>query len=351
MNHKTANAFRESYLEAQAYKKELNRRKLIKLYSYIPRIVKTILVFIFLLWSSTHFLNNNAVGLASVIFDLLPTGDSSLFFILPVLLVVFAGLIGVLSNRDTSKTSNSFIASARKRLSLLEEELASYKEHNDNLQGDLSKYLNKEHKKDLYDMIHESIKSNVVDDYIEDLTSRIKKNNSLARVEDYFVDIKDRLVQRSNSLNVTSRINLFIGISIATIGISILLYFVFNMSYLKQEGTLIFVELSSKACVSLAIELLSFFFLNLYKRNLQEIKYIQNEITNIEAKKVSLIMSAELPDKFKFKILDALSKTERNFILEKGQSTVDILQNKNDSTAVLNGMKIAFDYIKSKPSK
>lgn len=224
--------------------------------------------------------------------------------------------------------------------------MASYKEHNDNLHGDISRYLNKDHKKDLYDMVFNSLKSDVLDNYIDELKSRIQNNNTLSRVEDYFVEMKERLVLRSNSLNVTSRINLFIGISIAAIGISILLYFVFNINYSNNDNTLMFFELSSKAGVSLAIELLSFFFLNLYKRNLQEIKYIQNEITNIEAKKVSLVMSAELPDKLKFKIFESLSKTERNFILEKGQSTVEIAQNKSDSTSLLNTMKIVLDSIK-----
>lgn len=232
------------------------------------------------------------------------------------------------------------------RLNDLEEQLASYKEHNDNLHGDISRYLNKDHKKDLYDMVFNSLKSDVLDNYIDDLKSRIQNNNTLSRVEDYFVEIKEMLVLRSNSLNVTSSINLFIGISIAATGISILLYFVFNINHSNNDNTLMFFELSSKAGVNLAIELLSFLVLNLYKRNLQEIKYIQNEITNIEAKKVSLVMSAELPDKLKFKIFESLSKTDRNFILEKWQSTVEIAQNKSDSTSLLNTMKKVLDSIK-----
>ncbi|NIG21176.1 hypothetical protein F3J37_21085 [Pantoea sp. Al-1710] len=299
-----------------------------------------------MLWTIAHFASDNIVNLSSRIINALTNGDSSFFIALPVILVAFAGLVGVISNRSVGEAPTSFIASARKRLNDLEEQLASYKEHNDNLHGDISRYLNKDHKKDLYDMVFNSLKSDVLDNYIDELKSRIQNNNTLSRVEDYFVEMKERLVLRSNSLNVTSRINLFIGISIAAIGISILLYFVFNINYSNNDNTLMFFELSSKAGVSLAIELLSFFFLNLYKRNLQEIKYIQNEITNIEAKKVSLVMSAELPDKLKFKIFESLSKTERNFILEKGQSTVEIAQNKSDSTSLLNTMKIVLDSIK-----
>ncbi|HDT2048637.1 TPA: hypothetical protein QHO84_001087, partial [Escherichia coli] len=66
------------------------------------------------------------------------------------------------------------------------------------------------------------------------------------------------------------------------------------------------------------------------------IKYFQNEITNIEMKVMSLKYAQEFKNEDMIKELAMLlMKTERNFILEKGQTTVSIekdrLQNLSDS--------------------
>ena len=66
------------------------------------------------------------------------------------------------------------------------------------------------------------------------------------------------------------------------------------------------------------IEIFAFFFLRLYRANLADIKYFQNEITNLEAKCLALefaILSADA--KSAEKVVVQLACTERNFILKK----------------------------------
>lgn len=86
----------------------------------------------------------------------------------------------------------------------------------------------------------------------------------------------------------------------------------------------------------IVVELFAYFFLRLYKNGFDEIKYFQNEITNIEMKVMSLKYVQEFKSEDMIKELAMhLMKTERNFILEKGQTTVSIekdrLQNLSDS--------------------
>ena len=73
------------------------------------------------------------------------------------------------------------------------------------------------------------------------------------------------------------------------------------------------------------IELFAYFFLSLYKASLAEIKYFQNELTNIESKELAL--QAALNSGEASMISDIVSKlalTERNHILSKDQTTVEL---------------------------
>lgn len=81
----------------------------------------------------------------------------------------------------------------------------------------------------------------------------------------------------------------------------------------------------AKVALSIAANVFAFFFLSTYRRNLAEIRYFQNELTNVENHYLSLFFASEkgFEDAQK-KILVSLASTERNFVLRKGESTVDL---------------------------
>ncbi|MBN7139012.1 hypothetical protein A7A76_07875 [Lysobacter enzymogenes] len=73
------------------------------------------------------------------------------------------------------------------------------------------------------------------------------------------------------------------------------------------------------------IEVFAYFFLRLYKQSIEEIKYYQNELTNVEFKWAAVTMAKQAGgEPVLLSIIDNLVKTERNFILEKGESTVGL---------------------------
>ena len=79
------------------------------------------------------------------------------------------------------------------------------------------------------------------------------------------------------------------------------------------------------------IEVFSFFFLRLYKANLSDVKFYQNELTNADARLVAL--EATLIDDHRDglrQLLTELARTERNFVLKKGETTVDLERRKMD---------------------
>jgi hypothetical protein len=73
------------------------------------------------------------------------------------------------------------------------------------------------------------------------------------------------------------------------------------------------------------IEIFAFFFLRLYRSSLDEVKYFQNELTNVEMRLVALEAALVLGHSGALDTtINQLARTERNSILKKGESTVDL---------------------------
>jgi hypothetical protein len=79
------------------------------------------------------------------------------------------------------------------------------------------------------------------------------------------------------------------------------------------------------------IEIFAFFFLKMYKGNLNEIKYFQNELTNLEAQFSSMKVAVYTGNKAMLtSVIDVIARTERNFILQKGETTVGLEERQRD---------------------
>lgn len=126
------------------------------------------------------------------------------------------------------------------------------------------------------------------------------------------------------TLGKRANVNLVIGIAISISGIAMLYFFVSqHLSEMTPEKfTYIFLPRLSLVII---IETFAYFFLKLYKSTLAEIKYFQNEITNIVLKNsaITACLLTESAPSFQ-EILLELIKTDRNAILEKGQTTASI---------------------------
>jgi len=127
--------------------------------------------------------------------------------------------------------------------------------------------------------------------------------------------------------------NLTIGLTLSVLGflsLVALLYNVFISASAASEGETIFIY---RALLSLFVQLFAFFFLRLYRQSIHDIKYYQNEMTNAEMQRVSLVTSLAVGDKkTTASVILALSNVERNFKLAKGESTVYTENHRIDST-------------------
>jgi hypothetical protein len=189
------------------------------------------------------------------------------------------------------------------------------------------------------DKIYEEIKLKVT----EIVTSDDRNKMISAR----FSETLGRLQGEVTSLSRRGNLNLALGIITTVIGLSILGYFVVQNTHQTIEPIGFMMGFLPRLSLVILIEVFAYFFLKLYKASLAEIKYFQNEMTNIEAKQASLMVAMSVSDdKTCAAVIKTLSATERNHILEKGQTTVELEKAKVDKEEITNIIKAFSDFVK-----
>lgn len=175
------------------------------------------------------------------------------------------------------------------------------------------------------DNILEKAKNISIEEITKKATLQLSDNltkNRIEQLDQHFYQTYDRLNQEIDALGRRGNLNLAIGIITTVVGFIIFGILVFNISAKSGEFSIVKDFLPRLSLVFL-IELFAYFFLGLYKSSLTEIKYFQNEITNLETWHLSLQQAMILGDNETIKsLLERLASTERNFLLKKGESTV-----------------------------
>ena len=181
--------------------------------------------------------------------------------------------------------------------------------------------------------IEESAKDEVLDRLrvsIKDEQAHVEEVRSRRKWEGELVDRQARTVERlSRELGDLARrgnLNLAIGVITASIGVAFLAQYLIGGSAGESENTTDFMRaFLPRISLVVFIQIFAYYFLRLYSNSLIEIKYFQNEITNVEAQFLALRVA--INDKSQQSVEEVvrrLAHTERNFVLQKGQSTVGL---------------------------
>lgn len=243
----------------------------------------------------------------------------------------------------------------KRRLHELREELASLKALCcDKGNGE----LNEKEREDIIQKIinetgEDSIKK-IFDDKITDLKESFEKESSFERIVSASEDIVSRLKREISDLRLRSNINLVLGMLITLGGLYLLwttVSIVDTSELLKQlasegdESNYKFIKnlilpLIPRFLLVIFVEIFAYFFLRLYKDGLSEIKYFQNELTNAESKLAAVEFAYVTgADESLKEAIKSLASTERNFVLEKGQTTVELERAKSESEMTKNIIK------------
>lgn len=156
-----------------------------------------------------------------------------------------------------------------------------------------------------------------------------------------FLKMEERLLCELKALEKRSNINLIIGSVIAVIGWVLLFWFIYEIGGQETEGWRILNTFLPRLSIVAIMEVFSFFFLKLYRESIERIRYYQNEITNIEAKKVAIIVAcmSDNENSNKKEIINSLLSVERNIFIKKGETTMELEKYRIDNSFNSNLIK------------
>ncbi len=220
--------------------------------------------------------------------------------------------------------SRSEIEENRQKIKYLEKALKSFKEGSFN--------ISEEEKNELLEAIRNGILADASESILSEIENKYSENiqldNQLNKIQEQLENTRLRLRQEISALGRRGNVNLVIGVFTTIAAVGILTTTVLDPEVKLTKDTLIS-HFAPRLTLSIFIEVFSFFFLRLYKSGLSEIKYFQNELTNIEMKYVSLDVALRTKKEGSINsVINEFSVTERNFVLNKGQSTVEIERSK-----------------------
>ena len=208
---------------------------------------------------------------------------------------------------------------------------------------------------DVEDAIYQKVLSNLEVSIVNKLDKRfndsIKKEFiSTAIIEELNPLIKN-VEKYLDRIQRNSIVNLVIGIVATALAISVLAFAVLAKTSVTDIQSF-FIHFLPRFTFAIFIQLFAFFFLRLYKKNLEDGKYFQNELTNLTAKSSALKISYLLGSSERtLEIIRDLSAIERNFKLLKDETTIDIekakLENDVDKS-ILGQFKLLLNKIDSK---
>jgi hypothetical protein len=164
----------------------------------------------------------------------------------------------------------------------------------------------------------------------KDQDTQFKKSNEEKAL--FQKDVQNMLSGEIQMTRKNLNVNLSIGVFTTAIAIFILYETLIGQKEFNNANDLY--KIVPRFSIAIFVELFSFFFLRLYRKNLDDIKYLTNEITTFESKQIALTVSQALDDRNLLNIaISELSRTERNHILKKGETTVDLQKMKVENTA------------------
>jgi hypothetical protein len=215
------------------------------------------------------------------------------------------------------------------------------------IERNLEEYsISVEDKSNIVKELKDSILKNSSDELVKEIQATISKSiprERFERIRRHFNESINRLIREVEALARRAKVNLIIGSITAMGGVAIFVMFVIDIKNVNDATNYFLTNYTPRLSLVIVVEIFAYFFLGLYKSNLSEIKYYQNEITNIEFKALSLLESLVGEDmKTMNSILVNYSETERNFLLKKGESTVSLEERRfatEENTAIFNLLK------------
>jgi hypothetical protein len=150
---------------------------------------------------------------------------------------------------------------------------------------------------------------------------------TVSRMREQSEALVNRLTTEISALSRRANTALIIGTITSILGVSLLGIFALSAPLTYSDWINLAAYYLPRLSVVIFLQVFAYFFLRLYRYGIYEIKYFQNEITNIQARALALQTALLLRNDDIIKVAcRSLVATERNFIIRKGERTLPILQ-------------------------
>lgn len=172
--------------------------------------------------------------------------------------------------------------------------------------------------------LSEQVKADAASSVLPSIKIALEEKYRRHSLDQRFDQMASRLQRETQDLARRGNLNLVLGMGTTLAGVAILGMAVYQTPVGASYSELLAYYVP-RATLVLLIELFAYFFLRLYKDSLSGIKYFQNELTNVESKQVALSAAMDGDSQeLKAHVVQALSGTERNFVLQKDETTVEL---------------------------
>lgn len=211
-------------------------------------------------------------------------------------------------------------------------------------------HLDEKQRSELFNSLKQSFAENINEDFFKQLSENVsieitkEKRGRLDFLLKDFSAIKIRIGSEIEKLNRKANVNLVIGSLTTIVALIALSFLVFQTNSVFNGYSDLLYHYIPRLSLIIFIEVFAFFFLKLYKLNLNDMKYFQNELTTVELKLASITTAINFGKDIDISAITlGLSKTERNFILKKGETTVDLEKSRIDKTDMKEILKSITD--------
>lgn len=162
----------------------------------------------------------------------------------------------------------------------------------------LQEYLAEDKREEIVNLLVSKIESQSNDEIINKILKNKKENDLMSMFEQKYefliLDLTNIISVQNNKANV----NLLLGIISAVSGVTFLAFSFVAIDFSLDIPLSVFaMNFLPKLSIVLIIETLSFFFLKLYKKSLDEVKYFSNQLTGIRLRLLSFETALLLEDK------------------------------------------------------
>ncbi|MAT16791.1 MAG: hypothetical protein CMJ46_16150 [Planctomyces sp.] len=152
--------------------------------------------------------------------------------------------------------------------------------------------------------------------------------------------LMNQITSEKEDTKTRAKVNISLGFVVSATGMICLIVLMFLSNSEPSEVERVSTYLTRGSFIVFT-QVFGFFFLRMYKASLDEIKYFQNEITNLAMQYTALTIAEETGDsEILHDVIMVFAEAERNFKLRSGESTVDLERAKQNDAAILEYLKL-----------